>query len=246
MRPIRLADRQCRLPGLFGRGIGRTFGEHGEALRAINQGLARADTSGELQYQAELIRIKGEVLLRGDPGQAEFSAEEHFRRSGEMARGQGALFWELRSAVSFARLRMTQGRRDEAKQILAPVLVQFTEGFGTPDLRAAKTLPRKSFRARCRRKKKGGLSASALRPPLPNYPGCYSCPSLTQRASRHLAPPTYPPASQCWPFGQAWVCCAKGWLALVCSALKASAEAVSDRNDEGQPVQSRRWDVGPP
>ena len=64
--------------------------------------------------------------------------EDCFRQAGEMAREQGALFWELRIAYSFAGLRVAQKRREEAIGILRPVLEQFTEGFATKDLRAAK------------------------------------------------------------------------------------------------------------
>jgi predicted ATPase len=68
------------------------------------------------------------------------AAEACFARAGEMASGQGALFWQLRIALGLARLRMSQDRRNAARQVLAPVYDRFTEGFATPDLRAAKAL----------------------------------------------------------------------------------------------------------
>ena len=69
-----------------------------------------------------------------------FHAESHFGWAGEVAREQGALFWELQVALSLARSRVTQDRHDEARHILTPVYNWFTEGFGTPNLRAAKAL----------------------------------------------------------------------------------------------------------
>jgi predicted ATPase len=84
-----------------------------------------------------LLRIKGEVTLRQGLGEA---AEGCFREALSLAQEQGALFWELRVAVSLAHLRAAQRRPDEARQILAPVYAQFTEGFATTDLRAARAL----------------------------------------------------------------------------------------------------------
>ena len=66
------------------------------------------------------------------------AAEGSFRQAIDIARQQEALLWELRAALSLARLRVTQGRHDEARQLLTPVYDRFTEGFQTPDLRAAK------------------------------------------------------------------------------------------------------------
>ena len=91
-------------------------------------------------YVPELLRIKGEVLLRQSSDQAVPEAEACLDQAAEMAREQGALFWELRIALSLARMRMTQGLAVEARQIVAPVYDRFTEGFAAPDLRAAKAL----------------------------------------------------------------------------------------------------------
>ena len=66
------------------------------------------------------------------------AAEESFQRALAIARRQEALFWELRAALGLARLRLTQGRRGEARQLVAQVYDRFTEGFAAPDLRAAK------------------------------------------------------------------------------------------------------------
>ena len=107
----------------------------------VEQALATADRSRERWYLSELLRIKGELLLRAAGPQPAASAAEHcFHRAIEMARRQGALFWELRGALSFARLRVNQGRLYHARQLLAPVYGRFTEGFETPDLHSARAM----------------------------------------------------------------------------------------------------------
>jgi predicted ATPase/DNA-binding winged helix-turn-helix (wHTH) protein len=116
------------------------LGRLDEACDTIKRAIARAEQSGEGLYHAELIRLMGELLLRrsAEPNAAE--GEDCFRRANELAREQGALLWQLRIALSFARLRVAQERHGEARQILTPVYDRFTEGFGTTDLRAAKAL----------------------------------------------------------------------------------------------------------
>ena len=89
------------------------------------------------RFAAELNRNKGRLLLR--QGQSD-AAEELYGSALSIAREPGAKLWELRAAASLARLRRDQGRRAEARDLLAPVYGWFGEGFGTPDLRAAKTL----------------------------------------------------------------------------------------------------------
>ena len=89
---------------------------------------------------AELLRVKGELLLlQGAPGAAA-AAEDHFRQALDWARRQGALSWELRAATSLARLLRDRDRIDEARDLLAPICDRFTEGFGTADLQSAKRL----------------------------------------------------------------------------------------------------------
>ena len=108
-----------------------------EALTAVNEGLddvLRGEQGHDL-YFAELLRTKGEILLR----QGEIAeAEGQFHAALDIARQQDALLWELRAALSLSRLRGSQGRGGEARQLLAPVYHRFTEGFAAPDLRAAK------------------------------------------------------------------------------------------------------------
>jgi predicted ATPase len=77
------------------------------------------------------------MLLRQGCSQA---AEELYCKALSIAKKQEAKLWELRAAVSLARLRRDQGRRAEARNLLAPAYGWFTEGFGTPDLKEAKTL----------------------------------------------------------------------------------------------------------
>ncbi len=89
-------------------------------------------------YVPELLRIRGDLLLRQDAPGAATAAEDCFAQSEEMAREQGALLWELRVALSRARLKLTLGRPTEARDILQPVYRRFTEGFDGIDLRAAR------------------------------------------------------------------------------------------------------------
>jgi predicted ATPase len=91
-------------------------------------------------YTPELLRLKGELLLLKNPPAFAEAVEELLRQALELARRQGALSWELRTATSFARLRQSQGRPVEARDLLISVYRQFKEGFDTPDLIAAKKL----------------------------------------------------------------------------------------------------------
>jgi ATP/maltotriose-dependent transcriptional regulator MalT len=109
-------------------------------LATADAALARCRSRDEGWYLAELLRIRGDLLVRPGSDQSVAAAEDSFREALEVARAQGALVWELRAALSLARFRMTQGRRDEAIGVLRPVYDRFTEGFGTVDLRAARTL----------------------------------------------------------------------------------------------------------
>jgi predicted ATPase/DNA-binding winged helix-turn-helix (wHTH) protein len=112
----------------------------GHGLALIEEAIARAEETEERWVMAELLRIKGElVLLRGVPG-ASPAAEGLFRQALDWARRQGALSWELRSAISLARLWCTRPRHDAARELLTSVYDRFVEGFGTADLKAARTL----------------------------------------------------------------------------------------------------------
>jgi predicted ATPase len=119
--------------------LGRV-GASGQGLSSLEEAIARAEETEERWSLAELLRIKGELLLlQGLPGAAA-PAEDHFRRALELARLQGALSWELRAATSLAQLLRDQGRSTDGTALLQPVYERFTEGFDTADLKAAKAL----------------------------------------------------------------------------------------------------------
>ena len=115
-------------------------GEPHDAIAVIDDALARSGRGGELWCQPEMLRIKGEgVLMLGRAGSAA-TAENHLVASLAVARRQGALAWELRTAISLTRLWQSQRRGGEAGDLLFSVLRKFTEGFGTADARAARAL----------------------------------------------------------------------------------------------------------
>jgi predicted ATPase len=89
-------------------------------------------------WKAELERIEGE--LRRLHGASTAEVEAYFERALAIAHGQSAKAFELRAAISLARLWRDQGKRDQARDLLAPVYNWFTEGFDTPDLMDAKAL----------------------------------------------------------------------------------------------------------
>jgi predicted ATPase len=113
-------------------------GQAASGLAVIDEGLARAEETEERWCLAELLRIKGELLLQQAGDQSVAAAEDCFASALDMAREQGALSWELRAASSLARLRADQGRHAEARQLLTAAYGKFTEGFATADLRAAR------------------------------------------------------------------------------------------------------------
>jgi predicted ATPase len=113
-------------------------GKAAEGLSIIDEALARSDCNEERWCVAELLRVKGELILREDAPQAATAAEEQFLRSLDWARRQGALSWELRSSTSLARLQQDQGRIAEARSLLQSVYDRFSEGFETADLKTAK------------------------------------------------------------------------------------------------------------
>jgi predicted ATPase len=109
-------------------------------LAMIDEAIVRSEHSEERWLNAEVLRIKGELLLlQGEPGAAA-AAESYFRQALDWARRQGALSWELRAATSLARLLSDHGHSADATVLLQPVYDRFTEGFDTSDLKAAKAL----------------------------------------------------------------------------------------------------------
>ena len=109
------------------------------ALARIDEALALADETGEHWTDSFLHRIRGEILLKRD-GANTAPVEEAFLTAIAIARRQKARSFELRAAMSMARLWRDQGKREQARDLLAPVYGWFTEGFDTLDLKEAKAL----------------------------------------------------------------------------------------------------------
>jgi predicted ATPase len=108
-----------------------------EGLTTLTEALALVEETDERHWEAELYRVRGELLLaQGDEAEAEAS----FHKAIEVARGQSAKSWELRATVSLCRLWQQQDKREQARQRLAEIYGWFTEGFGTTDLIEARTL----------------------------------------------------------------------------------------------------------
>jgi predicted ATPase len=114
-------------------------GEAKRGLQVIEEALALCDRNDERYYEAEIHRLRGELLLELETPD-ETRAEEALRRAIEIAQGQKARMLELRAAVSLGRLLRDQGRSAEARELLPGVYGWFTEGFDTPDLRATAEL----------------------------------------------------------------------------------------------------------
>jgi predicted ATPase len=109
-----------------------------DGLAAIEKALDRVELTEERWCFPELLRIKGELLLRQEIDAAPTLAEQQFRQSLEWADRQQALSWQLRTATSLARLLRDQDRAEEARQLLSAIYARFSEGFDTHDLIAAK------------------------------------------------------------------------------------------------------------
>jgi predicted ATPase len=116
------------------------LGQLAESLQTIDRALAQAAGGGECWYVPELLRVKAEVLLEARVNESLSIAEQCLRDGIDMARRQGAMFWELRCAMSMARLKLKQSLPKEAQKILAPVYHKFTEGLDTADLQASRTM----------------------------------------------------------------------------------------------------------
>jgi predicted ATPase len=114
------------------------IGKPEAALASVAAGLEAVEGAGGAPLEAELHRLRGEAMLAG-AGTAS-DAETAIEKGIDVARRQNAKSWELRGAMSLARLRRQQGRPQEAVTLLAPVYGWFTEGFDTADLKDAKAL----------------------------------------------------------------------------------------------------------
>jgi predicted ATPase/class 3 adenylate cyclase len=139
---VGLSQQPLRLAEVYGKA-----GQPEQGLRVLTETLAAVSSNGERRFEAELYRLRGELLLMQSAGtrgsrtaQAEVEAETCFRRAIEVARLQQAKAFELRAAMSLSRLWQRQGQRHAARDTLAMVYGWFTEGFDTPDLQEAKAL----------------------------------------------------------------------------------------------------------
>ena len=112
-------------------------GQLKEGLNCLAEAAQIIETTGERYYEAELFRLRGDLLnATGDPS----AAELNYHQALAIAKRQGAKPHELRAATSLARLWRDQGKRAESRDLLAPVYNWFTEGFDTPDLKETKAL----------------------------------------------------------------------------------------------------------
>lgn len=124
-------------------------GQTEDGLRLVADALTSVERTGERKFEAELHRLKGELLLSQVEGGAEVEAEMGmryhdaetcFQRALEVARRQSAKSWELRAAMSLSRLWQKQGKKEKARKLLQEIYGWFTEGFDTADLMEAKAL----------------------------------------------------------------------------------------------------------
>jgi predicted ATPase len=115
------------------------LGKFDDAWRCIDKALTAVDTTKERMLEAEINRVAGEIALTPPLSDAA-KAQSYFERALTVARQQQAKSWELRAAMSLARLWRDQGKVQQARELLAPVYGWFTEGFDTLDLKEARAL----------------------------------------------------------------------------------------------------------
>ena len=125
--------------GALAEGLAGT-GRLAEARTTIDEALERVESNEERWCMAELLRIKGEILRLDGSADADRTAEDCFHQALDWAHRQGALSWELRAAMSLAKLWHQNGKTAEAHDLLSAVYDRFTEGFDTADLRTAREL----------------------------------------------------------------------------------------------------------
>jgi predicted ATPase len=115
------------------------LGQNEQAQHSIGEAMAAVETTKERWCEAEVYRTAGEIALMS-PEHDEVKAEAYFDRALSVSRKQQAKSWELRAAMSMARLWRDQGKRQQAHDLLAPVYGWFTEGFDTLNLKEANAL----------------------------------------------------------------------------------------------------------
>jgi hypothetical protein len=115
-------------------------GQLADGLTAAQRAMEQAERTGARSQRPESLRIRGELPpLQAETG-APATAEDQFRQALDWARRQRASSWELRAVTSFAQLKRSRSSSAEARTLLQSVYDRFTEGFDTPDLKAAKSL----------------------------------------------------------------------------------------------------------
>ncbi len=122
--------------------LAKAYADHGQfedAQRRIGEAIAGVETTRERWCEAEVNRVAGKIALKS-PDMDTAKTEAYLERALSVARQQQAKSWELRAAMSMARLWRDQSKRDDARELLAPVYGWFTEGFDTHDLKEAKAL----------------------------------------------------------------------------------------------------------
>ena len=115
------------------------LGQFDDAWRRVGEAMTEIETTKERWQEAEVHRVAGEIALMS-PGAGAAKAQAYFERALQIARQQQAKSWELRAAMSMARLWRDEGRTQQALELLAPIYGWFTEGFDTRDLKDAKAL----------------------------------------------------------------------------------------------------------
>jgi predicted ATPase len=115
------------------------LGKFDDAWRCIGEAMTAVEMTKERLFEAEVRRIAGEISLMA-PQRGAAKGEAYFKRALAVARQQQAKSWELRAAMSMARLWRDQGKPRQARELLAPIYGWFTEGFDTLDLKQAKAL----------------------------------------------------------------------------------------------------------
>jgi len=122
--------------------LANAYGEAGEfasAMRCVHEATTTVEATGESWCEAEINRIAGEIALASPESDAA-TAQAYFESALAVARQQQAKSWELRAAMSLARLWHDRGKPQQARELVAPVYGWFTEGFDTLDLKEAKAL----------------------------------------------------------------------------------------------------------
>jgi predicted ATPase/DNA-binding winged helix-turn-helix (wHTH) protein len=115
------------------------LGRHAEALRLADESIGRTKANGDFCFMPELLRLKAKALAFA-PRSGSDNAETYYAQSLELSHRQGATGWALRAATDLAALRADEGRGDDARELLLPLVDQFAEGHGTADLKAARRL----------------------------------------------------------------------------------------------------------